>query len=71
MELKGEATVIVYQEVDSSENWDSIRVENSYNPKSCLENCVIRQAPSGSKPSERKAFRAAAFKRFASQNFEN
>lgn len=72
LDRKDEINVITYQQLGSSENWDCVRVENTYNPKSYLENaCVLRQAPAGSKPSQRKEFRAAEFKRITSKKLGN
>ncbi|KAL5275851.1 GTSF1 family protein [Megaselia abdita] len=58
-----ETRVITY-ELTSDQNWDSVCVEKTYNPRKYMDSAnLIRHAPAGAKPSERKEFRAAEFKR--------
>lgn len=65
-----EINVITYNELPSTENWDATSI-SSYNPKSYIETAtLIRQAPAGSKPSERRNFRAAEFRRITSQQLD-
>lgn len=71
-EMEGDEPIkVITYELTSDENWDSVRVERTYNPKKYMDNAnLLRQAPAGAKPSERKEFRAAEFKRLTSNAFK-